>query len=87
MSDWPTSISRAVRVKVIPKVSEGVAVAGALLGGPLAGVGALAAQKLLRDPIEEAISKEYMVTGAWQSPDVKRLTKPKANAETETSEP
>jgi len=72
-----------LRVKVIPKLSEGVAVAGALFGGPLAGVGALAAQKLLRDPIEEAISQEYMVTGAWQSPDVKKLTK----AKTQASEP
>nr|WP_290967708.1 AsmA-like C-terminal region-containing protein [Hydrogenophaga sp.] len=69
-----------LRVKVIPKLSEGVAVAGALLGGPLAGVGALAAQKLLRDPFEEAISREYMVTGAWQAPDVKKLTKTKAEA-------
>lgn len=74
-----------LRVKVIPKLSEGVAVAGALLGGPLAGVGALAAQKLLRDPFEEVISQEYMVTGAWQAPDVKRL--PKAKAEPQVSEP
>jgi uncharacterized protein YhdP len=72
-----------LRVKVIPKLSEGLAVAGALIGGPLAGVGALAAQKLLRDPFEEAISQEYMVTGAWQEPDVKKL----ARAKTETSEP
>jgi len=72
-----------LRVKVIPKLSEGLAVAGALIGGPLAGVGALAAQKLLRDPFEEAISQEYMVTGAWQEPDVKKLTR----AKTETSEP
>ncbi|MCA1925235.1 MAG: TIGR02099 family protein [Thiobacillus sp.] len=64
-----------LRVKVIPKLSESVAVAGALLGGPIAGVGALAAQKLLRDPVEEAISQEYMVTGPWQSPDVKRLSR------------
>lgn len=64
-----------LRVKVIPKLSEGVAVAGALLGGPIAGVGALAAQKLLRDPVEEAISQQYMVTGSWQAPDVKRLSK------------
>jgi len=70
-----------LRVKVIPKLSEGVAVAGALIAGPLAGVGALAAQKLLRDPIEEAISQEYMVTGPWLSPDVKRLSKPKAEAQ------
>jgi uncharacterized protein (TIGR02099 family) len=76
-----------LRVKVIPKLSEGVAVAGALLGGPLAGVGALAAQKLLRDPFEEATSQEYMVTGAWQSPDVKRLSKTKAKAENQASEP
>ena len=72
-----------LRVKVIPKLSEGLAVAGALIGGPLAGVGALAAQKLLRDPFEEAISREYMVTGAWQAPDVRKLTKP----DTPVSEP
>ena len=72
-----------LRVKVIPKLSEGLAVAGALIGGPLAGVGALAAQKLLRDPFEEAISQEYMVTGAWQEPDVKKL----ARAKTGISEP
>jgi uncharacterized protein (TIGR02099 family) len=72
-----------LRVKVIPKLSEGVAVAGALIGGPLAGLGALAAQKLLRDPFEEAISREYMVTGPWQTPDVKKLTKP----DTPVSEP
>ncbi len=67
-----------LRVKVIPKLSEGVAVAGALLGGPIAGVGALAAQKLLRDPLEEVISKEYMVTGPWLAPDVARLNNPPA---------
>ena len=58
-----------------------------LIGGPLAGVGALAAQKLLRDPFEEATSQEYMVTGPWLSPDVKRLPKPKAKAENQASEP
>jgi uncharacterized protein YhdP len=76
-----------LRMKVVPKLSEGVAVAGALIGGPLAGVGALAAQKLLRDPFEEAISKEYMVTGPWQAPDVKRLTQTKSKTETQVSEP
>jgi uncharacterized protein (TIGR02099 family) len=76
-----------LRVKVIPKVSEGVAVAGALIGGPLAGVGALAAQKLLRDPFEEAISQEYMVTGPWQAPDVKKLPKRKADTDNQASEP
>ncbi|MHB8759345.1 MAG: YhdP family protein [Thiobacillus sp.] len=76
-----------LRVKVIPKMSEGVAVAGALLGGPLAGVGALAAQKLLRDPLEEIISQEYLVTGPWQAPDVKRLAKTRVESESPVSEP
>ncbi|MGA9165405.1 MAG: YhdP family protein [Thiobacillus sp.] len=71
-----------LRVKVIPKLSEGVAVAGALIAGPLAGVGVLAAQKLLRDPIEEAISQEYMVTGSWLAPDVKQ--QPRTDAKTKT---
>lgn len=73
-----------LRVKVIPKLSEGVAVAGAVLGGPLAGVGALAAQKLLRDPVEEVISQEYMVTGPWQSPEVTRLPKARTENQSET---
>ena len=74
-----------LRMKVIPKLSEGVAVAGALIAGPLAGVGALAAQKLLRDPVEEAISQEYMVTGSWAAPEVNKL--PKARSEIQDSEP
>ena len=76
-----------LRVKVIPKLSEGVAVAGALIGGPLAGIGALAAQKLLKDPFEEVISQEYMVIGPWLTPDVKRLTKTKGKTETQVIEP
>lgn len=74
-----------LRLKVIPKLSEGVAVAGALIAGPLAGVGALAAQKLLRDPFEEAISQEYMVTGSWQAPEVNKL--PKSQTEFLGTEP
>jgi uncharacterized protein (TIGR02099 family) len=75
-----------LRVKVTPKLSEGVAVAGALIGGPIAGLGVLAAQKLFRDPFEEAGSREYMVTGPWREPEVTKLTKtrkqdaPKDNA-------
>ena len=64
-----------LRVRVSPKLSEGVAVAGALLGGPIAGLGVLAAQKLLRDPFEAAGSREYLVTGPWREPDVNKLTK------------
>jgi len=66
-----------LRVKIIPKLSEGVAVAGALIGGPVAGLGALVMQKALKDPIEEAISYEYLVDGSWEDPTVTKLAKPK----------
>lgn len=73
-----------LRVKVIPKLSEGVAVAGALLGGPVAGLGALVMQKALKDPIEEAISFEYLVDGGWDDPTVTKLAKPKPIQEQES---
>lgn len=72
-----------LRVKVIPKLSEGVAVAGALLGGPVAGLGALVVQKVLKDPFEEAISYEYLVDGRWDNPAVTRLARPKSVQEKE----
>jgi uncharacterized protein YhdP len=76
-----------LRVKVIPKLSESVAVAGALIGGPLAGVGVLAAQKLLRDPIEEASSQSFLVSGSWLAPEVTRLARPQLQTDAQTTEP
>lgn len=76
-----------LRLKVIPKLSEGVAIASALIGGPLAGVGVLAAQKLLRDPIEEASSQSFMVTGSWQDPDVARIAKTQSKTDAQPTEP
>jgi uncharacterized protein YhdP len=70
-----------LRVKVSPKLSESVAVAGALIGGPLAGLGALAIQKVFKDPIEEATSYEILVNGPWAEPDVTKLAKPKFGKE------
>jgi uncharacterized protein (TIGR02099 family) len=72
-----------LRVKVTPKLSEGVAAAGALLGGPVVGIGALVVQKVLKDPLEEAISYEYLVDGPWENPAVTKLAKPKSVQEKE----
>lgn len=66
-----------LRVKVSPKISGGVAMAGALLGGPIAGVGALVVQKVLQNPFDEAVSFEYLVEGPWDDPTVTKLGKPK----------
>jgi uncharacterized protein (TIGR02099 family) len=64
------SETQRLRVRVTPHLSESVSIAGALLGGPVAGVAAFVAQKLLKDPIEQLISFEYNVTGSWSDPQV-----------------
>ena len=62
--------TQRLRVRVIPHLSEGVAIGASLVGGPVAGVAAFLAQKILKDPIEQLISFEYIVTGSWSDPHV-----------------
>jgi uncharacterized protein (TIGR02099 family) len=64
-----------LRIKVLPKLSEGVAVAGALLGGPVVGLGTFAVQKVFKDPIERASSLDYLVQGSWSAPQITRLAR------------
>lgn len=65
--------TQALRVKVNPQLSDSVSVAGALIGGPVAGVAAFIAQKLLKDPLDQMASYEYDVTGSWSDPQVKKV--------------
>ena len=60
--------TQRLRVRVIPHLSEGLSLGAAAIGGPVAGVAAFLAQKILRDPIEQLISFEYNVTGSWSDP-------------------
>jgi uncharacterized protein (TIGR02099 family) len=67
------SETQTLRVKVNPKLDTSLALAGALAGGPVVGAGALVLQKVLKDPIGQATTFEYLVEGGWQEPVVKRL--------------
>ena len=62
-----------LKVKVTPQLGEGVSVAGAFLGGPVVGIAALLAQKLLRDPIDQIAAYEYGITGTWDNPNVVKI--------------
>ncbi len=62
-----------LRVKVNPHVSDGFSIAGALAGGPIAGVIAFIAQKILKDPLDELIAFNYSVTGTWSDPVVTKV--------------
>lgn len=65
---------QSLRVHVEPHLSEGVALAtGAALINPIAGVAALAAQKVLQDPVSKMFSVDYQVTGSLQAPSIHRV--------------
>jgi uncharacterized protein (TIGR02099 family) len=74
--------TQKLRVRVTPHLSESVSIAGALIGGPVAGAAMFLAQKILRDPIENFVSFEYNVAGSWSEPLVGKVERtPPAVAE------
>jgi uncharacterized protein (TIGR02099 family) len=75
-----------LRVRITPELTESVAVAGALVGGPIAGVAAFLAQKALKDPVGQLASFEYDVSGTWSEPTVKRVPRPAPEASAAGSE-
>jgi len=61
-----------LKVRVQPAVGETLAV-GAMIANPVAGAVAWVAQKILRDPLDQAFAFEYAVTGSWADPKVDKL--------------
>jgi uncharacterized protein YhdP len=49
-----------------------------VLVNPPAGIAALIAQKLLRNPLGQIFAYQYDITGAWANPDVARVRPPVA---------
>ncbi len=71
-----------LKVRVQPSVSESIAV-GTMIANPVAGAVVWAAQKILKDPLDQAFAFEYAVTGSWVDPKVEKLgqTRPKTEEE------
>jgi len=63
-------------VTVVPQVSSGIPVAGALAGGPAVGAALLLADRLFGKEIEKLSRYQYSVTGSWESPHFTRLRQP-----------
>ncbi|MCG9081616.1 YhdP family protein [Laribacter hongkongensis] len=62
--------------RVLPSLSEGVAIAaGAATLNPLVGAAALAAQKLLQDPLGKLFASEYRITGTFASPKIDSVSR------------
>jgi uncharacterized protein (TIGR02099 family) len=68
--------TQKLHVLVVPHISDTVSIAGALIGGPIAGVAAYLAQKMLKDPLNQIASYEYSITGTWSEPNVARVERP-----------
>jgi uncharacterized protein YhdP len=75
-----------LRLTIQPRLDDTLAVAGALLGGPAVGIGAFIANKLLKNPIGEAVTFEYDVTGNWAEPQAKKLARPVRTSPQDTGE-
>ena len=71
-------------VRVQPSLSSGISAGAAVLfiANPLVGVavgaGALLAQKVFNNPIDQMFSYDYRVTGSWADPVVERVNVPAA---------
>jgi uncharacterized protein YhdP len=61
-----------LKVRVQPAVGETIAV-GTMIANPIAGAVVWAAQKIFKDPLDQAFAFEYGVTGSWADPKVEKI--------------
>jgi uncharacterized protein YhdP len=73
-----------LKLRIQPHLEESAAVAGALLGGPAVGLGALLANKVLKNPFGQAMEFEYAVSGTWADPVIAKVPRKAARTEQET---
>ena len=63
-----------LRFRVVPSLGDSVAsVAGLLLANPIAGLGAMLAQRIFKDPLGQIFAFDYAVTGTWSEPKTERV--------------
>jgi uncharacterized protein (TIGR02099 family) len=60
------------KITIQPQVTQGVALAGAVAGGPAVGLAILVAQRLFKKPLEEMSELSYRLSGPWDDPIIDR---------------
>lgn len=69
------SETQALKVHVVPRLTESVALAASAAWlNPVIGLATLAAQKVLRNPVGRILSVDYEVSGSLSDPKVARMT-------------
>ncbi len=70
-----TEETQNLNVVVIPELNAGGAsVLYGLAVNPVIGLGTFLAQLFLRNPLSQAMTQEYQITGPWKDPAVKKLS-------------
>ncbi len=71
-----THETQNLRLRVVPALGDSAATAATLLLkiNPVTGLGALIAQRILKDPLGQLFSLQYTVTGTWSDPKVVRIS-------------
>ena len=64
--------TQKLRLRVVPALGDSAATAATLLLNinPVTALGALIAQRILKDPLGQIFAFEYAVTGTWSDPKV-----------------
>ena len=66
-----------LQVRVVPTLALGdTAALGIGIVNPVAGVAAAIAQRLLKNPLGQIFSFDYMVSGTWSDPKVSKIVLP-----------
>lgn len=67
--------TQALEVRVVPSISDSVAVGTALVN-PAVGLATFLVGKALKDPLDQFIAFEYKITGNWTDPVVAKVQRP-----------
>ena len=66
------------RIEIVPNLSSNLPVAGALLGGPIAGATVFLVERFtnIGSRIDKVITLHYKLSGSWEKPQVKLISAP-----------
>ena len=68
--------TQKLNVRVVPGILESVAIAAGFAGGPVGGAVGFGISRIFREPLEQFISYDYLVTGTWNKPVVTNAQRP-----------
>ncbi len=62
--------TQKLRVLVVPEIDAGTAALAAAVINPAIGLGAFVAQLVLKQPLIQAATREFEITGRWDNPEI-----------------